>query len=61
MPCLTNMRRELFENIVGKGENAGNQQFILFPQNVFHPIKEELHHMSHFKIVVCKCFQIGQG
>ena len=22
-----------FENIVGKGENAGNQYFLLFPQN----------------------------
>ena len=23
---------EAFENIVGKGENAGNQHFLLFPQ-----------------------------
>ena len=24
--------KEAFENIVGKGENAGNQHFLLFPQ-----------------------------
>ena len=26
------VRRKGFENIVGKGENAGNQHFLLFPQ-----------------------------
>ena len=31
------------ENVVGKGENAGNQQFLLFPY-VFYP---KLHHFSH--------------
>ena len=25
-------RKKPFENIVGKGENAGNQHFLLFPQ-----------------------------
>ena len=25
------MERKLYENIVGKGVNAGNQQFLLFP------------------------------
>ena len=25
-----------FENIVGNGENAGNQHFLLFPQNFQH-------------------------
>ena len=25
-------RRQLLRNIVGKGENAGNQHFLLFPQ-----------------------------
>ena len=30
---LTTMqRRESFENILGKGENAGNQHFLLFPK-----------------------------
>ena len=28
---LTTLRRKPFENIVGKGENAGNLHFLLFP------------------------------
>ena len=28
----TTVKKNLFENIVGKGENAGNQHFLLFPQ-----------------------------
>ena len=28
---LMTLRKEAFENIVGKGENAGNQHFLLFP------------------------------
>ena len=35
-----------FENIVGKGENAGNQHFLLFPQ-CFLPIPERT---SMFKL-----------
>ena len=26
------LRKKAFESIVGKGENAGNQHFLLFPQ-----------------------------
>ena len=29
---FNNLEKEAFENIVGKGENAGNQHFLLFPQ-----------------------------
>ena len=29
---LTTLKRKIFENIVGKGENAGNQHFLLYPQ-----------------------------
>ena len=29
---LMTLRRKTFENIVGKGENAGHQHFLLFPQ-----------------------------
>ena len=30
---FTNLEKRAFEkNIVGKGENAGNQHFLLFPQ-----------------------------
>ena len=29
---LTPLEKKAFENIVGKGENAGHQHFLLFPQ-----------------------------
>ena len=29
------MRKKPFENTVGKGENAGNQHFLLFPTMFF--------------------------
>ena len=29
---FNDIEKEAFENIVGKGENAGNQHFLLFPQ-----------------------------
>ena len=29
---LTTQRKQSFENIVEKGENAGNQHFLFFPQ-----------------------------
>ena len=33
-------------NIVGKGENAGNQHFLLFPQ-AFYPIKLKFRHLGN--------------
>ena len=33
---LTTLRKEAFENILGKGENAGNQHFLLFPKCFLH-------------------------
>ena len=35
------LRKKPFENIVGKGENAGNQHFLLFPQ-CFLPLKKQI-------------------
>ena len=32
---LTTLKKKPFANIVGKGENAGNQHFLLFPQFFF--------------------------
>ena len=29
---LTTLKKKAFKNIVGKGENAGNQHFLFFPQ-----------------------------
>ena len=31
-PLLTPLEKKAFENIVEKGENAGDQHFLLFPQ-----------------------------
>ena len=31
-PLLRTLREQTFENIMEKGENAGNQHFLLFPQ-----------------------------
>ena len=31
IPTVNDPEKEAFENIVGKGENAGNQHFLLFP------------------------------
>ena len=32
IPTFNNLEKESFENILGKGENAGHQHFLLFPQ-----------------------------
>ena len=37
---LTALSRKPFENIVEKGENAGNQHFLLFPQ-CFLPVHSQ--------------------
>ena len=50
--------KEVFEIIVGKGENAASQHFLLSPL-YFNPIKESLCHLRHDEVVVCKYFQIG--
>ena len=37
---LTTLSKKSFKNIVGKGENAGNQHFLLFPQ-CYHPYQRQ--------------------
>ena len=41
IPTFTNPTKEPFENIVGKGENAGDQHFLLFPQ-CFLPFTKQI-------------------
>ena len=43
-----NQKERAVENIVGKGENAGNQHFLLFPQCylAIYPIKDRNHRLS---------------
>ena len=48
-----------FENTVGKGEIARNEQFLFFP--VFSTLLGELFTtFVELKIVVCKLFQFGR-
>ena len=54
---LTILRKKPLENIVGKGENAGNQHFVLF-QQCFNLIKGR-NHLSYTYFVVCICIQFG--
>ena len=39
---LSTLEKKPFENTVGKGENAGNQHFLLFPQ-CFLPIPKRIY------------------
>ena len=43
---------------VGKGENAGNHHFLLFPQ-CFLPSEKEVLLLIYVYFVVCKCFEFG--
>ena len=53
---LTTLRKKPFENIAGKGENAGNQHFLLFLQCFLHISKQ----ISIFQLPFsCICFQFG--
>ena len=44
--------KEVIENIVGKGENAGNQHFLLSP-NVFFYSQNKVYDLSQIYFVVC--------
>ena len=56
---LTTMKKKAFEIIMGKGENAGNQGFLLFPMSSTLP-KTNFQFFSHIYFAVCKCFQFGE-
>ena len=58
---LTSQRKKTFENIVGKGENVGNQNFLLFPLCFLPFSKQILIFIIEYYIyfVVCKSFQFG--
>ena len=53
-PLLTTLGKKPVENIVGKGENAGKQHFLLFPQ-CFLP--NQLHESS-FELLKKCCQQM---
>ena len=41
IPTLTTLTNRPYENIMGKGENAGNQHFLLFPLH-FLPFPKQI-------------------
>ena len=47
-------KKNLFENIVGKGENAGNQHFLLC-QQFFLPFQNQI---SNFRLYLFYCLQM---
>ena len=57
---MITLKQKPFENSVGKGENAGNQHFLLSPQWFLYPAKDRNHNSSYILFVVCKCFEFGQ-
>ena len=50
----TKKQKILFENIVGKGENAGNQHFLLC-QQFFLPFQNQI---SNFRLYLFYCLQM---
>ena len=54
------LQYESFENTVGKGKIACNEQFLRF-QQCFLPLWRTFHYFIEFEIVVCKLFQFGRA
>ena len=57
---LTTLRKKAFENIVGKGEYAGNQHFLLFPTMFSTLPKLDFGFLKPIYFAICRCFQFGQ-
>ena len=55
---MTPLGNKPFENTVGKGEIARNENFS-FTHTVFYPFRELSAIFIKFKVVVCRLFQIG--
>ena len=56
---MTPLGNKPFENTVGKGDIALDEQFLLFPQ-YFLPDWITFSIFIKFEIVVCKLFQFGR-
>ena len=41
IPIVNNRKAEVFKNMVGKGDNADSQYFLLSPHNVFNTSREK--------------------
>ena len=65
---LTTLRIKLFKNMVQKGENAGNQQFLRFTRYFLPSHRQSLLFEPHllssahaFNLVLCKVLLFGKG
>ena len=57
IPTFNDYDKNPFKNIVGKGENAGNQHFLLF-HNVFYPSQKEFLLLTLSQTTDFRLFQI---
>ena len=54
------LKKKPFENTQDKGENAGNQHYLLFLQCFTHPQKSiSVSKLDLFLIQLCDCIQFG--
>ena len=49
----------LLENIAGKGKNAGNQHFLIFPLCFLSFHGDISHHLGFLQFIVCQMLQFG--
>ena len=60
IPTFNDYDKNPFKNIVGKGENAGNQHFLLF-HNVFYPSQKEFLLLSYIFLLSANAFSLDQS
>ena len=58
--CSNEHKRKAFEKIVGKGENAGNQHFLLSQQCFLH-YQDRSYKIRDLYFVVSKCMNLVQS
>ena len=54
-------RKRPLDNILGKGENAGNQHFLLFSKCFLPFLKQNSNFESNLFFVVCKYFNLDHS
>ena len=59
-PAFTCLQYRSFEISVGKGEIAGNKQFLLFPQ-CFLPLDNFMQFSSNLELLSANCFSLEQS
>ena len=53
---LNNLGKKHFENFVGKGENAGNQHFVLFPEYILQASQNKFEFLAKFNSSFASAF-----